>query len=317
MAESIDITTADDFTSITGVDMTEYFATFTVFIDLGYNKVVDYYSGKTVTPDRQSFKLLDLLNDQTDLISQKINIYKESFTNYRFWILIEKFEEIKQKLDTITNISRYLRSSILPNSYKLSPLIDYTVKQGETLQSVSRNVLSSNNSLNDWAQIAIDNDLEEESYTPEGGYNIQVIHTNNSSIFVNSVVDNLNLDNVYGKDFCKKLQFITLDDGTQDLSVLTPSQTIRQACEILANLKKGNNPAFPEDGIDKSFVIGRNISSIAYPSILRQLQQVFQKDDTISSINITDLNQREDLVEIEMQIKTILEELLPKFSIKI
>ncbi len=317
MAEVIDISTTEEFTSITGVDITEYFATFSIFIDLGYTKVVEYYSGKANSPDRDSFKLLDLLLERSDLISQKINVYKERLTNYKFWILIEKFDEIRLKLNTIKNISRYLRSSILPNSYKSSPLIDYTLKQGENLQSVSRNVLSSDDSLNDWSQIALDNDLIEEEYTPAGGVNIKVSYRNNSAIVLNSVIDNLNLDNLYGKDFAKKIQFVTLTDGTQDLVILSPQDTIIQAVTILANLKKGNNPAFPEDGIDKAFIIGNNIASIAYPSLVRQIQQTFQKDDTIASITILDLNQREDLVEMVMQIRTVLEEVLPNFSIKI
>lgn len=121
-------------------------------------------------------------------------------------------------------------------------------------------------------------------------------------------------ESVYGKDLQKKLEFA--DD---DLKVLGYKETIRQAFEIALNLRRGDNPEFPNDGLQSSLVIGQNLNSILYPSLLRQLYDVFAKDDTMRSIAIVDVKHGnsglKDTVELAVQAETRIGELIDNLII--
>jgi hypothetical protein len=126
---------------------------------------------------------------------------------------------------------------------------------------------------------------------------------------VQSVVDVIFGESVYGKDLQQKLEF-----ENDDLKVLGYQETIKQAFNIALNLRRGDNPEFPNDGLQSSLIIGQNLNSILYPSILRQLYDTFAKDDTMKSIAITNINHNnigiKDTVELDIQAETRIGEII-------
>lgn len=316
--ENINLEICNDFSDIIGFDIFAYFVLFAYFMDNNYNKVEDFYAGVVNQPDKESFNVLMKLKDQTTEITQNINSYKSNLKEYKYWIVVEKFEEIKLKIGTISILSKYLRTSILPNSYNNSPLTDYTMKPGQTLEIIARDNTPAQDYLNDWVDIAIKNNLIEEDYTPAGGTPLLIEPISRlSSLYVESVIDNLNTENIYGKDIAAKLSFITLPDGTQDLKSLNPQDTIKQSAFILLNLRQGSNPNVQNRGVIKSEVVGQNINILQLPSLLRQIQESFQTDDTFTSITVTDIRRDGTAVLMEFEIKTILDKILPNISLSI
>ena len=76
------------------------------------------------------------------------------------------------------------------------------------------------------------------------------------------------------------------------------------------NLKKGDVPEFPLDGLNVMSGVGSNVNSIQYPSIFRQLSQIFAKDDTLSSFTLKSISTNQDVVFLDFEINTKLNEII-------
>lgn len=276
------------------------------FIRKDYPRVIEFYS----IQKNLDFNIKDTLLILEDLI-QESNTLLSILQNYsnsldsRFWEIMELVDDIKLNLEYIKNTPKWLRSTISKGRYSYSFENDEILKQRETLELLSKRVGSSDKE-NDWAYIALRNDLSEEGYTPDGGIDLVIQYFNRLSISLETVIDsNIVGEKVYGKDFNKKITFI--DD---DLEVLSYRDTIFQAVSILVNLKQGDNPEFLEDGIQASLVNGSNRNSIPYQILLRQLYSTFQKDDTLKSLRIIDIENKSDYLIITLEVETRISEVI-------
>jgi hypothetical protein len=287
-------TATDDFEEIVHYDIYEFFEDYVTFANSYYQYIVNYYNGLDINKD--AFNYLDDLLDEADTIEGLIEHYKNRLNRTDFWDIVEKFSEIQTKLSTTENLSRWLRSS-RSDRYSSNIKIEYTQRERETIERISKNSGISDYD-NKWADIAINNDLEEEDYTSSGGAILSISLPNNKNFNIKNVVDELNSTNVYGKDIVKKLEFI---DG--DLSVLTGIDALLQTFETIFETFKGSIPEFPEDGVESS-AIGSNTNVISYPSIFRNLLQLFQKDDRFASITLDDLYKKDDGIYLKISATT-------------
>ena len=131
---------------------------------------------------------------------------------------------------------------------------------------------------------------------------IQFSSKNNTSFFINGIVDNIDsADKTYGLDIDQIIKF-----SNDDLNVLGYKDTMFQSVSILTNLQKGDDPAFPDRGIDVKSVVGQNsnLAGIAYPIIFRQLAANFATDDSLKSFSITDVKKNVEVTEIQFQVET-------------
>lgn len=296
-------TTIDTFKKITGYNVSLLLAQFAVFIENDFPNIQAYYSGSLKTPNSQSFKNLDYLLEQYTLAINLANLGKNSFKNVDSWELMTSLEEAQNKLLLISNISKFLRSSIPKGIYNTGTVVDYNLRYAETLEKATLN-LGSPDHQNEWSEVALNNDLIEEDYTPEGGVLLKVVFRHvNTTTDINSVVDNIYGERLYGLDINRKLTFE--DD---DLATLSYKDTVKQAIEIMSNIRQGDIPEFPTDGIQSQFVVGTSVGAVSFPALFRQLTNVFAKDDTVSGFSVKDLKKDQDAIYVLFEINTKLNE---------
>lgn len=284
----------DYFKEATGVDIEQFFLDYINFTDRYLQSIIDYYNGSDIS--MEAFNAYDSLLEFETKVDNAFNNNLKRFQTTDYWELIDKFGDAQVKLDTVANLGRWQRSSRL-NRYDSNVSVEYIQKQNETLEKISRKS-GSVDPEKDWMNLAIQNDINEEKYTSDGGVLLNISFNNYANFRLSNIVDNLNGDNVKGKDILKKFTFVG-----NDLSVLVGDDSLGQTLETIFNTFKGSIPKFPEDGIDPS-VIGGNIRFIQYPSIFRGLTQLFQKDDRFSSISLLNLERIDDSVFLKMVIKT-------------
>lgn len=291
--------TLEDFYTITGFDAQDFIQRYIDFQNLESQNIINYYSGTDKFARIESFNLMNSLYKEAQRASELFYLNKEAFNSTADWNLLEQLDNIRQKLMTLSNINKYLRSSINKNQFNNTIEIEIKMKQYDTLESIESKELKSTFPQNDWVDLALYNDLIEEDYTPQGGVLLRAPTSNFDTTFLNSVLGNLQGENLYGKDLDRKLQFVN-----DDLKNLTPKETILQAIDILMKLKRGDNPEFPNNGIQASIFVGGNMASFAYASLFRQILDTFAKDDTVSRISIVNISHKEDAINIEYEIQT-------------
>lgn len=288
------------FKDLTGFDVEQFFEDYLDFMDNHYVNVLSFFSGNSEEPNRESFQILEDLVRQCINMIQLFNQNRLTLSDYDGWILLEKIEDVQESLRTITALPKYLRTTLSQGSYTNKLFIDYTIKQGETLEGIMANRVSSDNPNEDWPELAIDNQIKEEDYTSDGGVLLKVSLNNQSRFTLNSIAEGISkVIDVYGKDIDRNIIF---EDS--DLRVLSPEDTIRQSADILANLSKGDNPIFPDHGVDKRLIIGNTRSSLTYPTIFRQLAETFANDDTFKSFAIRNVTSMDDAVFVEFTVET-------------
>jgi len=294
----------DEFKRITQFDLSQYMIRVDYFFNNNYTNIHNWYAGETNKPDTNSFKLLNRLIYESDNISNLVTQNKNRFDKAYFWDLLENLEDLKEQLITTTNLSKLLRSIRTKNSYQSSLEVNYTLNKYETLESVQRNKISLTNFDDDWINIAMRNDLSEEDYDTEGGKQI-TLPSGFSSLFLQSVVDNLIDDKLYGLDFNRKITF-----KDEDIEVLDYKQTALQSLEILISITKGSVPESPLSGISEDLVVGTNRSQLSLPILQRQLKGLFSTDDTFMDFQINSIDIESDALFMSFSVNTVRGELL-------
>lgn len=299
MAEIITDAILDDFETITLYDISAFFSKYINFIDTKYSNIVNYYSGFTdVSPVDSLKSLANLISEHKKLVDIII-LNSSSFNNYEFWILVEYVEDIGLALETANNASKWIRSAVTKSGNKQQVVVDLVMSQGQKIEDVDRDNLKSNDP-DSWVQTALDNGLREEDYDMNGGALIKVVYKNNTSLFLAGVVDNIDsAEKTYGLDIDKN---ITITDD--DLVVLSYRDTFIQSMKILTDLKRGDDPSFPDRGVDVKNILGGNVAGISYPIIFRQLADNFATDDGFKSFSMTDVKRQQDAVYIEFQVES-------------
>lgn len=292
MANTLPISILDDFKKICKYNLSNYLNGILNFMQTDYIAIQSYYTGKANTVSTSSFKNLDNWLQQTATVLSLFDQFRRQMNNLKWWDLLEKIEDIDNRLNTLENINRWARASTSNVGYNPTIQIEHVLRQNETLERVAQDILGSNNPQDDWYNIAVNNDLIEEGYTEEGGVklNLAIDNSFSTGFVINSVVDMISGETVYGKDVYRKLEF---DETESDLVVLSYQDTIDQAIYILAKLKKNDNPDFPTSGLQRSVVIGATRASMNYPLINRQMSATFATDDSLKNftINSTSIDQ--------------------------
>jgi hypothetical protein len=299
MAEIITNTTLDNFQRLTSYDIKTFFQNYLQFVDVEYANITNFFSGVTkVVPTDSIYALHWLIKEQKKIVDVTI-LNSSSLNSYDYWILVENVEDIGHVLETASNASKWLRSSISANGYKQQVQIDLVASQGENLEMIERNKLRSNNPNDSWVQTALDNGLREEDYSSDGNYLLKVVYQNNASLFLNSVVDNIDTpEKTYGLDVKKEIEW-----QDSDLVVLDYKDTIFQSAQVLSNLLKEDDPAFPTRGMNKKS-IGSNIAAVSYPILFRDLASSFASDDSFKSFSINNIRREQDAIFIDFTVET-------------
>lgn len=287
-----------DFYRITKYNVLSLIKGYVDFIDIHYSSIIDYFSGISKTNPVKALESLNSLLKEQKRVDDIIILNQNSISDYRFWILVEYIEDMRVTLETAKNISRWLRSSPTKDGYRRKPIVEFMLSQGQTLEDLERVKIGREQFRDTWVDTALQNQLREEDYDHSGGVLIKGSFANESSIFLNGVVDNIDTpEKTYGIDIDKTITWVD-----NDLKVLDYKDTIFQCAEILSLLKQGDDPSFPERGLSRD--MGSNLLGITYPSIFRQLFGNFATDDSFKSIAVIDVKREQDAIMIEIQLET-------------
>lgn len=308
----LDYKIIEDFKTLTSKDIAPFLKRCISFFSTEYPAIVDFYTGKKRKVKSEDFKKFALLEDEKNQIFEIFDAHSQAMKNSKWWALVEELESIDSQLSTLRHINKWARSSLTTVGYSPYMQIEYVLNQNETLERVSKDVMQSQ-SLDSWVDIAIDNRLEEEDYTIEGGNLINLyFERNNNTYKVLSVVDIIRGKSIYGKDIDKTLHFATVDpvEGYGDVVVLDYDETILQAVSILILLKRNSNPDAPNSGLQSTIAIGGNRATLNFPILNRQLTATFATDDTLKNFIIKNIEFKQDQLLIDYTVQTRLDEVI-------
>lgn len=292
--------TFDNYYRITGYNLQSFFERFSEFVAINSGSIINYYDGGAL--NNSSFNELEYLLKESRKISSLFEQYGQNFIYLGYWELLDKFSEIQTSLYTFENMGRWMRSSRL-NRFDSGVKVDRKIRQGETVELIAEES-GYNNAQEDWKTIAVDNQLIEEEYTPDGGKVISIAFRNNANFYVNNIIDSLIGKNILGKDISKRISFVD-----NDLETVEFERAVEQTLSTILGTVKGSIPEFKEDGV-YSEMVGTNTNTIQYPSIFRSLLSMFQKDGRWTEVNLIDLKREEDNVFMKLECKTILQDSL-------
>lgn len=303
--EDLRLEILEEFKEKTGYPIKVFFEDVEDFISNYYSNIISFYKGESSSLDTQSFEILNDLLKRVNNIFEIIRLNGSRLRNYKFWELESKIEDTYTFLLNIKNSPKWLRSTANGNKFSTNIALDIPLQQGQTLENISEIILGSSDFQNDWKDLAVQNELEEEDYTSDGGIIIKAIfNKGNKSISIKSVVDTMEEENILGKDFKNKLTF---EDN--DLKILSPKETFLQSINTLINLRKGGNPEFRNQGLNPKFIVGSNINNITYPTLFRDLTNLFRTDDSIKSFSIVDIKREGEAIYISFSVENRLGEI--------
>lgn len=306
MATTLDIDTAvlEEFQQITSTDVQTYLTTALNFLQSSYNRIVAFYSGQQTTVSQADFTAFTQLQEDTENMLAVFRLQGQSLKNLKFWLLLDHVEDIDSRLSSLAKINKWSKSSLTFVGYDPAQQAAYTLKAHQTLERVAGDILNLSNPDDDWYQIAVNNQLTEEDYTVDGGTTVQLsFPTINNGISITSVIAVMQGNAILGLDFQKKLEF-----SDNDLTILSPQDTVTQSMYILAKLRQNDNPDFPTLGLQSTVVVGGNRASLNFPVISRQITQVFASDDSFKNFQILNLGVTSDSLNLTFQVQTRLNE---------
>lgn len=291
--------TIEIFQNKTNFPLADFLVEANSFFSNEFNDIVNFYSGNKNTLDRSQIKKLNSLSEKALYLQRIFRDNKSKFNTVDFWELLDIIEDIKVKLSTSQNMSKYLRSTINNSLDKKNRFVfDTILENQETLEDVNLKKLK-NTYEEDWFDIALENDLKEIDWDISGGKELKLRKKIFQSDLVTSMIDNTVGEKIYGRDIKKKLTFE--DD---DLKSLDYKETVNQTVEILASLNKGDIPEYREIGIPIGLYKGSNFSRLNYSSIVRELNKNFSTDDLFSNFNVLEMEYKEGDLYIKYEVNT-------------
>ena len=295
----------DEYKYITGNDIRKFLSDYAIFNQSDYSNISNFYTGKSKDVDAQAFINFKELKASLKEVFIKFQQFNKQLENIKFVGLLDLIEECNDTLRTLNNINRWARSTRDLFGYNPNLKIKYVFSQYDSLEKIADFVVQSDDPQNDWWKIAVDNNLSEENYSPDGGGVLNVTKSNREveNFQVYSVMDVIDGKSIYGRDIDQEIHF---RDG--DLAYLNEDDTISQAVEILATLRRRDNLDFLDHGLQASLVIGQSKSLFNFPVVERQMQDIFKNDDTLKDFRLTGYEIKEDNVFINFTVTTRLDE---------
>jgi len=297
MALIIATDTIEKFQKTTRYDIDTYLNLWVDFVDLYYNNLIDYFKGRTNILRQDGVKSLSKLLREKTKVDDVLSLYAEKLERQDFWNLVDYIDDISNRVTYIASLSKFLRSARFEGYNQDTMTIEHIMTDYDTPDSLAS---QKQNPQDEWTDIFIKNNVLETDYQAEsGGLNLQLEKAGVKSVFLNSVIDNLIGDNIYGKDL--DLEFVFEDD---DLKVLSPRDTVKQSVKILGGLAKGDIPEFPKLGISKNLQVGSNLGVISIPFLTRELREAFSSDDTLVNFKILDVKIDGTALFVDYEVQT-------------
>ncbi len=288
----------DKFSSLLQVNLEQVLLDFDNFVKKDFPVIVSYYKGEQVTVPSLSLHQQSVVFSKVNSVYNGLSQNSSFYTTSGDWEMYNLFEEIYLQSKTIENIPKYLRV-IKGNKSNLFP---HGLHMNQTLEDVGRKIMDSSDWVNSSLEIGFQNKLREEDYDLMGGQPLLLPMdlSGSRTFFINSVLSEIDFENIYGVDIDRNFEF-----KDNDLKTLTHDETIFQSVVILSTLRQGDNPEFPDDGIQTSVFIGGTYSIFNFPVLERQMMESFMTDDTLTSFKVDHMEFKGDSFLLTFTVETI------------
>lgn len=290
--------TVEKFEAVTGYRLSPFLNSWVDFIDSHYQYFIDYFKGVTNKLPQEATDAFTVLFRRKLKLEDSMANTSDNLDRMDFWNLLDYLDEINGKISYIASLSKFLRTAKYEGFNEDSLTIEYVATDYDTPESIAARRRANPN--DSWVDIYIKNNILETDYRAEqGGYNLRLGKRELKNLFLNTVIDNLVGDKLYGIDVYQ--EFIFEDD---DLKVAPPRETFVQSVKILMELGKGDIPEYPELGLNKAVQIGSNLGLVSTPFIVRDLKETFASDDTMVNFTIDDVSIEASAIFLEFQVES-------------
>jgi len=289
----------ENFHDKTGFDLDQLLEDAVVFYDEQSQNIVQFFSGTTTSINSEAIDEMLRIRDALANVAQTFTVQSYNFYDIIYWELLDVVDDLLVKFRSLSNLRWYRTSR---RNFDLSGQINvtHTLKRGQNLEGAVSNVANSDDRNNDWVDVAVSNDLTEEQYDGQGGQILQMSLINQQNVStITSAVGAIENESIYGKDIDRNFAF-----ADNDIVVLDNKETLTQSVSILAGLRRGDNPRFPDLGVQSDVGGNRNVNANLFPIVFRQVSRVFLTDDSLRSFSIKNITTIQDRIEYEYVVES-------------
>ena len=258
-----------------------------------------YFSGNVADVDVNAVDMMNELMGNCAEILSVVNSYNNKLNDCGFWELIDYLESLRDNIEKITKLPKYYHVTKTISGYK--PIVESNGNVGgmRTFEDVENELRYDNfDTKTTWEQIMLNNDMEETAWEIDELKQVKYTISAPESIKVSTILDVLQGDNIYGRDINRKITF-----DNNDLFLVKYADNIKQKCEILLNLKRGDVPEMSMFGVDNKF-LGEGVRAFTYNEIFSQIESNFLQNDVFDSVEIYDIKFDNGSISISVDIKT-------------
>lgn len=283
------------FFKITGFDLQTHLSNMQVYLVQYSNTINAFLDGGLYLQAQDLF----IINEQALTLFSK---NRTSLLNTAYFNLLAIVEDIDTQLSTILQAKKWVRSFTSDSGLTIDPQFQYVLKQNESLQRVSKDILNSLTYIDDEFTLGYNNALTEEMYSSEGGTEISlpISQVNGALTFnIDSIVDTIDPISVLGKDINISIQF---ENG--DLDTVIGLDCAFQSANTLNTLKRGDNPERLDRGLQTELFVGTSSAAFSYPLLIKQIIQNFNGDDSFVNLQIQNIEKQDDGVYLTYTMQT-------------
>lgn len=268
---------ANEFENITKFSLLKYFQDYQDFMQNDYSEVYAYYSGLSESVDSEKINKINSLLTRSNSLIRTFQTFSGKLVNVGYWELQQYCQDLKDTLERISKLPKYLRTAKTCRGYKPYIQVSENIGGMMTIQDVADKIGNITEE-----ELILNNDLEEENYEIDKLSQITAFIDNKSNVVVSTIMEQPIGRKIYGKDVNRKITFVD-----NDLSVVEYESNIEQKCDILLKLVKGDIPEFPKLG--KNITISGGYNNFNYAELLSDLKDSFLQDDLFDDIKIIDI----------------------------
>lgn len=287
-------------------DFRSYLNKFKKFYEEDFIKLEDYWKGKTNIIDPNVLINFDYLYNEYFNLIFAFQRKTKGEIDLDFFELAEFFSDLKSHLDYIKNLPKYLKTSVNFVDVFEQPMIEYIVKDGDTLENIANKFYGDQEKFH----LIMDyNNFDYYDVNTEGwiGRKIKIPAMRVLEKNILGIFDGLIGQNVLGKDIKSEFNFNSVDNENFDIQTVEFEECFQQGImDIISEIEKGTVPEFPNIGNNIKTILGQNLGNLSYSMIINDLLISLKQEPTLKEVKITSLKIVEDKLEIEFSFINVL-----------
>lgn len=201
---------ANEFENITKFALLQYFQDYRDFLQNDYSDVYAYYSGSSESIDSSKINKIDNLLMRSNNLTRTFQTFSGKLGNVGYWELQQYCQDLKDTLERISKLPKYLRTSKSCRGYKPYIQVSEDVGGMKTVQDVANKIGNITEQ-----ELILNNDLEEENYEIDELSQITAFVNNQNNVVVTTIMEQPIGKKIYGKDISRKITFSDNDLSTE------------------------------------------------------------------------------------------------------